>query len=249
MKDTLGFRAKIGAMAPFTNTIVQPEYEMLTPRGVTNHMARIPNKKRPPGDLDAYRASIRAGHDDLYPVIDQLVPAAPQLILLGHSLESFAGGIKGATKMQTELTQHAKVCEVLVPSLAAHEALQALGAPKRIAILTPYQVPGDEVAEEFFSDAGYKVMKVKGLKCPTPLAIAATTELEVRNSIRELNGPDVDAIVQVGTNLPMLRVAAEAEFFLNKPVLSINLATYWKGLRHLGIKDRVQGLGRLMEQH
>ena len=59
----------------------------------------------------------------------------------------------------------------------------------------------------------------------------------------------VDAVVQVGTNLAMGEVAAMAEFWLDKPVLAINTATYWYALRYYGIKDQMQGWGRLMAEH
>ena len=39
--------------------------------------------------------------------------------------------------------------------------------------------------------------------------------------------PDVEAIVQFGANLPMAKLADEAERWLDKPVISINVATYW----------------------
>jgi maleate isomerase len=61
-----------------------------------------------------------------------------------------------------------------------------------------------------------------------------------------LDGDDVDAIVQVGTNLSMIRFAAAAEMFLCKPVIAINAATYWNALRSNGITDRKEGYGRLM---
>lgn len=41
MTDTLGFRKKFGVIAPSTNTSVQPEFDAMRPRGVTNHFARI----------------------------------------------------------------------------------------------------------------------------------------------------------------------------------------------------------------
>ena len=66
--------------------------------------------------------------------------------------------------------------------------------------------------------------------------------------INHLNGPDVDAIVQVGTNLSMVSLAAEYEAKLDKPVIAINTATYWHALRACGIEDRVEGLGRLLSE-
>ena len=47
MPDTLGYRKRIGIVVPSTNTTVQPECEMLRPRGVTNHTGRSTIKERP----------------------------------------------------------------------------------------------------------------------------------------------------------------------------------------------------------
>ena len=41
MPDKLGWRANWGVIAPSTNTSVQPEFDEMRPRGVTNHMSRI----------------------------------------------------------------------------------------------------------------------------------------------------------------------------------------------------------------
>ncbi len=67
----------------------------------------------------------------------------------------------------------------------------------------------------------------------------------LRAAVRELDGPDVQAVVQVGTNLPFADVARAAEAELGKPVLATNPVTYWHALRRAGISDRVAGAGRL----
>ena len=89
----------------------------MSPPGVTNHVARIPNQKRPTGDMEAYRASLVNGWQPALEVLDRVRPVAPDLILLGHSIDSFVGGVEPATAMQAELTERAAVCDVLVPSL------------------------------------------------------------------------------------------------------------------------------------
>jgi maleate isomerase len=38
-----------------------------------------------------------------------------------------------------------------------------------------------------------------------------------------------------------------AELWLGKPVIAINTATYWHALRRNGVADKIQGLGRLLE--
>ena len=47
MRDVLGWRCKFGVIGPSTNTIVQPDFDMMRPPGVTNHYRGIftPNNK------------------------------------------------------------------------------------------------------------------------------------------------------------------------------------------------------------
>ncbi len=70
-----------------------------------------------------------------------------------------------------------------------------------------------------------------------------------QDAILEVDGPDVDAILQVGTNLAMARLAGIAEFWLDKPVLAINTATYWWALRQNGIEDKIEGFGSLLLEY
>ncbi|MCS7002201.1 MAG: arylmalonate decarboxylase, partial [Dehalococcoidia bacterium] len=60
--------------------------------------------------------------------------------------------------------------------------------------------------------------------------------------------PDAQALVQVGTNLPLWSLADEAERWLGKPVLAINIVTLWYSLRDHGVTDIVDGLGRLFRE-
>ena len=84
--------------------------------------------------------------------------------------------------------------------------------------------------------------------CRSWTLIAEQTTDTLRTALRELDGDDVDAIVQVGTNLSMVKLAAAAEMWLGKPVIAINTATYWHALRANGIQDRMDGFGRLLAE-
>jgi len=79
--------------------------------------------------------------------------------------------------------------------------------------------------------------------------IAHVSERELGDAIRKVDSPQVEAVVQVGTNLAMARLAATAEFWLDKPVLAINTATYWWALRRNGIADKIDGFGSLLLDH
>jgi hypothetical protein len=72
------------------------------------------------------------------------------------------------------------------------------------------------------------------------------SEDALRDAIVEVDGSELDGVVIVGTNLPMSRVAGAAEFWLGKPVIALNTATYWHALRGSGVQDEVQGFGRLL---
>jgi maleate isomerase len=101
----------------------------------------------------------------------------------------------------------------------------------------------------FFTECGYEVVNLLGLKCGSPTQIAQVSKKALRDAILRVDRGKVDAVVQVGTNLAMAEVAAAAEFWLDKPVLAINTATYWYALRDYGIKDRMDGWGSLLSEH
>jgi maleate isomerase len=104
-----------------------------------------------------------------------------------------------------------------------------------------------EVAR-YFADMGFDVVRDICLRCRSWVGIAEVTTATLREKLRELDGDDIDAIVQVGTNLSMVRLAAAAEMWLGKPVIAINTATYWHALRANGVHDKIEGLGRLLEE-
>jgi maleate isomerase len=133
---------------------------------------------------------------------------------------------------------------------ACRAALRAYGrSVKRLGIITPYMPVGDRQVRRFFTDCGYQVVNLLGLKCRSPVLIAHESKRTLRDAINRVNRGRVDAVVQVGTNLAMAQVAALAEFWLDKPVIAINTATYWHALRQYGIKDRIQGWGSLLSEH
>ena len=138
---------------------------------------------------------------------------------------------------------------VTMGSEAVNEALQRYGKIRRIAVVTPYMPVADNQVRRYFEDCGYEVVALRGLKCASPVKIAHTSPRQLRDAIIEVDGEAVEAIVQVGTNLAAARVAAMAEFWLDKPVLAINTAIYWHALRASGISDKVYGFGSLLERY
>lgn len=60
---------------------------------------------------------------------------------------------------------------------------------------------------------------------------------------------DCDAIVQIGTALPVVALIAEIERETGKPLVACNAAVYWQTLRAIGITDPIRGYGSLLSEH
>jgi maleate isomerase len=248
MRDVLGWRRKFGVMAPSTNTIVQPDFDDMRPTGVTNHYSRIFTPNINALSNDTFRAGIETIGSNVLDAIKSVMTCEPDYLVMGISALSFFGGVKGADAFAKRITEDTGL-GVTVGSHATAAAIAAFGGIKRIAVLTPYWPVMNAEVKRYFGDAGLTVARDIALQCSSWTGIAAVTPAECRDAIRRLDGDDVDAIVQVGTNLSMVRLAAAAELWLGKPVIAINTATYWHALRANDIRDPISGFGRLLEEH
>ena len=247
MRDALGFRARLGVLAPSTNTIVQPDFDDMRPVGVTNHFSRIFTPNTAALSNDTFKAGVATIGGNVMDAVRSVMTCAPDHLVMGISALSFFGGAKGAEAFVRDI-EAASGLGVTVGSHAVTAAIRAYGGIKRIAVLTPYwPVMNAEVAR-YFADTGLTVVRDIALQCPSWTGIAEVETARCRDALRALDGDDVDAIVQVGTNLSMVRLAAAAELWLGKPVVAINTATYWHALRTIGVLDRRAGFGRLLEE-
>lgn len=245
--DHLGYRMKFGAIGPSTNTVVQPDFDDLRPVGVTNHYSRIVIPDMPVASDEDFVALVDCIQANTLQAVDVLKSCEMQYLVMGMSAATFWDGRKGAEGYLGMMRERAGV-GVSCGSFAMEAALNAYKA-RRIAFMSPYFPSANEQVRRFFEDCGFTVVRDLCLRRPSPVQIAHTTDAQCREAILALDGDDVDAIVQVGTNLSMIRLAAAAELFLGKPVLAINTATYWHALRTVGIEDRVGGFGTLLSHH
>ena len=247
MVDALGWRLKLGVIAPSTNTVVQPEFDAMRPPGVTNHFGRIHIPNDPLRGDDDFTRLIETVRQELLSAVDRVTTCEPDHLVMGMSSETFWDGLDGSERLRERVEARAGV-RVTMGSDAARQALARYGMIRRLGIVTPYMPVADAQVRRFFTDCGFEIIKLKGLRGTSPVQYAHISERELRDAINEVNGPDVDAIIQVGTNLAMARLAAEAERWLAKPVIAINTATYWYALRQHGIADKIRGFGRLLEE-
>ena len=248
MPDVAGFRAKFAAIVPSTNTVVEADFShLLRIPGVTFHTGRMYIERAALDSDDAFAEVLDQADRAFETAVRDVMTCEPDYLVMGMSAPTFWGGREGGAAF---LERARRLCGLGVTTggEACSAALEALGA-RRIAVLTPYQPIMREQIVRYFEESGFPVVRSVDLECPSATAIAAVTPGELRGVLRDLDGPDVDAVVQAGTNLSMVRLAAEAEGWLGKPVVAVNAALAWHAYRANGFDDRIYGCGALLSEH
>ncbi len=234
MVDTLAPRGLIGVMTPAMNTVVQPELELLRPAGVTNQMQR-------------FRLGGDAVSDDLIDEALKLMDCNPLAIAVGLTTDAGPDGVTKLAARCAELTDAVGI-PVCNASEADHAALRAFGA-KRVAVVTPFNAQIDQNVKANVEQAGFTVVAIKGTEAPTLPAICETSLDDIRTFFQHVASAECDAILQVGTALPVVAMIEELEAEFGKPIVACNAAVYWQTLRAAGLSDQIPGFGRLLREH
>ena len=249
-------RARIGVLIPSTNTGVEYDLQKISLDGLTWHPSRIwieianwADESERSGDdfnrvferfLDALRVELPIS-------IRNVLSARITHLMLGMSAETFWGGLEGNVAFEKDIQDQIGELGLTTGAGATRDALHSFGA-KKISVITPYPPVGDDNVERFFNDIGFEVKAIRGLASPSATSIAEITIPTVMDAIREIDGDDVDAIIQCGTNLSTVDTFPTMEHWLQKPLIPINIACVWHALRACGINDTIVGKGRLLEE-
>lgn len=244
-RDTLGWRRVFAVFGPSTNTVVEPEFAAMRPAGVTNQYRDIYIENAKALSDDAFMAGAELIQGSVDAALRTAMTCEPDYLVMGVSAITFIGGAVACDQLIAHIHELTGK-QVSVGSLSCVEAMKAYGGIRRIAVLSPYYPLANSHVARFFSDYGLETVRNLPLRCKSWTDISRVNERQIAQALQHLDGDDIDAIVQVGTNLSMARMAPYAEAFLGKPVIAINTATYWHALRSNGIRDSVDGFGPLL---
>ena len=245
--STVGPRGRMAVIVPSTNTVVEHDLAMIRPDGVTFHAGRMFIENPKLGSDEDFEALLGEIRQSIVVAIRDVITCKPSHMLMGMSAETFWGGVDGNVAFEARVRDLSGL-DVSTGATACRDALNAFGA-KRIAVFSPYQPVADRQVSTFFTEAGFSVAAVTGLRCDSATSIAEVHPPVLAKVIDQIDDDSVEAIVQVGTNLSFVQQAAELEAELGKPVLAINTATLWHALRVTGIDDQITGFGRLLAEH
>jgi len=131
----------------------------------------------------------------------------------------------------------------ITPSIGVLKGVEAIGKPRRLGILTPYFGPAGEMVANFFRSAGYEAARVVNMEAKGPTNVAKISFDTIRAAVDALDAPEVEAFVHVGTALCVSGLTAGIEKKHGKPLIGVNVATYWAALRAAGVRDALPGFG------
>ena len=174
MTTVLSPRAIFGVIVPSTNTVVEAEYNQMRPPGVSWHAGRIWIKNESLDSDESFETFLVDLRTETARAIRDVVTCKPDHIVMGMSAETFWGGAAGNAAFEAWVTEQSGL-PVATGAAACREALKVLRA-RRIGVITPYQPVGDEQVRTFFTDLGFEVAAVHGLKCTTATNIADVTD-------------------------------------------------------------------------
>lgn len=228
----------IGMIVPTTNTVNEAEWKSMAPH-FRFPLARMALHAH--GD-DALYADLRRAMDALKPERPDVIAYACTAGSMAQPLDALASFMQRASGIRAVATAPALV-----------HACRAFGL-KRVSLATPYHDALNEHEKRFLAGNGIEVVAMKGLGIGAGgpheyVRIAKVPEDDVYRHCRSVDHPDAQGMLVSCTDLRALGVLPRLEAELGKPVISSNLATFWRAARSAGWNDRLPGFGRLLEEH
>ena len=237
-----GWRARIGRISPSPETAGAEEWRRSLPEGVCLvetrmliHDVTAEGLAKMIEQVERAALELASARVD---VILQAGTAAAFFRGLGHDLDLIRR-ITDATKIQATTTLTAVV-----------DALGTLGI-RRPAIATPYIPEMDAKLVEVLAASGFQTAGIKGLGLRRSIDMGdlgpeAAYRLG-RDVIRAARNPD-GILISCG-NFRTFEIIQQLETDSGLPVVTSNQAGLWRALRLAGVQDRIDGLGRLLEQY
>lgn len=232
-----GWRARLGVLVPSVILATEPEFNEMTPEGVSCHYHRIAFE----GGGIANLKTVKAGLEEATRLIAHVRPAA--IAMTGTGV-SFAGGYGYDQQMIAEMKAVNGNLPTTTTSSSVIDALRKLGA-RRVSMAMPYIEEVALAAVKFVEESGIEVLQKKWLAQPP----ATVPREAVYKLALEVDDPGSDAMFLPCIGWHTLEVIEMLERALQKPVISSNQATFWNLLRLAGINDKIEGYGQLLSKH
>ena len=228
-----------GVLIPSTNTTCEIEFGRLLPPEYQAHFGRLLSRR--PGEPFS-----PSRDEDIEYQSRLLGTAKVALVILAQTSASLFDDDYDA--VTTGRMSAAAGCPALTSAQAVGRALRALGT-RNIGLVSPYsQAVNDRMARYFRDRHGLETVAREGFGATDSYAIGALGPENARDAFARIDRPEIEAFVVPGGNFPTMPSIAAWEREFKKPVVTTNQASVWAVLRHFAAKERLSGLGRLLEE-
>lgn len=238
-------RARFGVLVPFTNTNLEPDMALMRPRGVSLHFARMGGYEL--DEVPDEKQMQAMGAAELDEPLRLLTGARPDIVLYGCTSATLTLGPDFDRSLAERIKREVGAETVTAAGALVH-ALKTLGAT-RIGYASPYVPAINDLAVTFFADLGVRtVNRSEVAETLDNEGQGALTPDDVFELGLRADCAEADAIVLSCTDMRSIEAIARLEARIGKPVISSNQAMQFQALQHLGVKDRVDGFGGLLER-
>ena len=235
-------RTRIGLMVPSTNSVAEPDFNMLVPSDVTVHTQRMWTTN----DLTA--ENMDSMNADVERAARYLATAKVDLIAYACTTGSFYKGA-GYDREMLQLIQQTADVPAVATAAAAAEALQFLGV-KTISVASPYVEWQNDRLALYYRAYGFQVLNVEGEPEAAASGAQGICDQSPESALEFALGvcrPEAEALFCACTAWRSLEVVKEMERRSGKPVVTSNQATIWAAFRRLGITTPRPDFGSLID--
>ena len=241
-KGQEGARARLGIIVPSINIVMEAWAARAVPDGVSLHTARMymPDGLTPETICEMDRT-------DGMRAVRQIASCKPAVIAYGCTASSIVQGLDYDAHLRHEI----ETLSGGPATTAAHAiitALKTLGA-KRISAVSPYTAAIDAAEHRYFAAAGFDVLGGAHLGITDNFKLAEPSPETLFKLGVDCFDTKAEALVITCLNTRSHTVIEALDEKLGVPVVTSTQATLWHALRLAGIKDKVQGGGRLFSLH
>lgn len=236
-----GWRGRIGVIVPAVNSVMEPDFYKMAPKGVSIHFTRVSVHERSVKALFTMKKETRSA-------ARLLASVKPNVIIFGCTSGSFVGGVGWDERITKEINEETGVCSIAATT-AVISALRELGA-SRVSVVTPYLKKVNQKLVEFLTCSGFDVVNLEsmGESITEPAEVANISPQEIYRVGKRTCLSQSDVLFISCTNFRGLDVVVQLEQDLEKPVITSNQASMWSALKKIGIRQALEGFGRLLSE-
>ena len=239
MPEGFGWRGRVGMIMPATQTVTEPLYYSVAPPGVSFHTSRMAVTGVGP-------AAIAETENQVERAVLELKQAQVQCIAYLCVTAGLTRGLDGEREFCEDIEARHGI-PVVSALLSTMDALARFDI-KKIVITGPYPDGHNILEQKLFSDNGFEVLGVHGLGITDGFGFGQVPPSQILEFCRRHWDSAADGLFVACAAFNVMPVIEVMEHEFGVPVVTAHAAVLWQVFERLGIKEPLEGYGRLLRR-